>query len=404
MPGYNLYHPLPAASRLRQSTPTLLVFHTGSMRRPRGLVIIYGLLVMLVLCARAVSADGPGAAGAPAPMVKTALVQEQDVNPHSRYVGHVEAVQSVELRARVEGFLEQVNFREGSDVKAGDVLYIIEKGAYQTTVESDRALVAQSEAVLDKARQFLNRARALRSGAISATDLDNALAEEKRASAVLSAAKAHLQRAEIDLGYTVIKAPISGRIGRTAFTRGNLVNPGSGPLARIVQLDPIRVNFSISENDLAQISMALKDSRSGKTDPLLSPRIELSDGSILETAGRVDFVDNAVDPATGTIAVWVLFDNPGGVLLPGQYVRLLLSRSKPRLMPVVPQASVLSDKDGHYVLVVDAKNVVEQRRVTTGAPVGPNWAVEEGIKAGETVIVEGVQKARPGQSVKTVAQ
>jgi RND family efflux transporter MFP subunit len=347
-----------------------------------------------------VNAAPAGPETGPPPRVTVATVTEQDVNPPAEYVGHVEAVQSVDLRARVEGFLERVDFKEGSDVHAGDLLYVIEQVPYQAKVDADKASLAQAEAILTKASQYLHRAQTVRSGGISATDLDNAVAEELRAKAQLEQARANLHIAQINLGYTTIKAPIGGRIGRTAFTRGNLVGPDSGALARIVQLDPIRVVYSISENDLAAVNMALKDAVRDKNPPLLMPRIKLPGGQVLKTAGNVDFVDNAVDASTGTIAVRALFKNPKGTLLPGQYVTVLVSRKEPKLMPVVPQAAILEDHDGRYVLLVDDQNRVAMRRVKTGPVIGVNWAVESGLSVNERVIVEGVQKVRPGQAVK----
>jgi len=366
------------------------------------LVLLLGLLLTAAFPGEGALAGPPGPGGGPPPLVSVAAVTEQDVNPPAEYVGHIEAVQAVDLRARVEGFLEQVNFKEGSDVKAKRLLYRIEQAPYQARVDAGKALVAQAEATLTKARQYLKRAQSVRSGGVSATDLDNAMAEKLRARAQLEAAKANLKIARINLGYTSIMSPITGRIGRTAFTKGNLVNPASGPLARIVQIDPIRVVYSISENDLASIKMAIKDAAGGKKHPMLAPRIKLPGGQILKTAGRIDFVDNTVDPGTGTIAVRALLDNPDGMLLPGQYVTVMVARSKPKLMPVVPQSAVLEDHDGRYVLIVENQNRVSMRRVKTGPVVGVNWAVKSGLAVGEMVIVQGVQKAQPGQVVKTV--
>ena len=365
-----------------------------------AVALLLGLLVILALpCG--VNAAPPGQGAVPPPLVTVAPVTAQDVNPPAEYVGHIEAVQSVDLRARVEGFLEQVNFKEGSDVRAGELLYVIEPSPYRARVDADKALVAQAEATLGKARQYLQRARTVRSGGVSATDLDNAMAEELRAAAQLEQAKANLQIAQINLGYTSITAPINGRIGRTAFTRGNLLNPGSGPLARIVQIDPIRVVFSISENDIVAVKAAVKDADRDPKPPLLTTRIKLPGGQILKTAGQVDFVDNAVDAGTGTIAVRALFKNPDGDLIPGQYVTVLISRSELKPMPVVPQSAVLEDHDGRYVLLVDDQNRVVMRRIQTGPVVGLNWAIESGLAVNEKVIVEGVQKVRPGQQVKT---
>jgi len=310
----------------------------------------------------------------------------------------------VDLRARIEGFLEQVKFREGSDVRAGDLLYVIEKAPYQAKVDADTATMTQATATFTKARQYLERVRTVRSGGVSETDIDDAVAEELRARGELEEAKANLKRSRLDLEYTMVRAPITGRIGRTAFTRGNLVNPASGPLARIVQIDPIRVVYSISENDLVAINMAFKDAASGQKHPMLTPRIKLPGDRVLKTAGQIDFVDNTVDPGTGTIAVWALFDNPDGTLLPGQYVTVLVVRSQPELMTVVPQSAILEDHDGRYVLVVNDQNQVVMRRVKTGPVIGINWAIKSGLAVNERVIVQGIQKVRPGQTVKTITK
>jgi RND family efflux transporter MFP subunit len=341
----------------------------------------------------------PGA-GTP-PLVTVAPVTLQDVNPPVEYVGHVEAIQLVDLRARVEGFLEQVNFKEGNFVHAGDLLYVIEQDLYRAKVDADRAGVAQAQAALTRARQYLKRVQTVRSGGVSATDIDNAVAAELGARAQLQGAQATLERSELDLGYTTVKAPISGRIGRTAFTRGNLVGPTSGPLARIVQLNPIRVVYSISENDLSAVRAVLNEADQRRRNALFVPRIRMADGKVYRSAGKIDFVNNEVDESTGTIAVRAVFDNPDGLLLPGQYATVVVSNSKPKILPVVPQSAVQEDREGPYVLVVDDQSRVIQRRVKTGPFVGSHWAVESGLAKGEMIIVQGVQKVQPGQTVKT---
>jgi len=365
--------------------------------------VLFTLVLIWVFPEGALSGPkGPGEV--PPPLVTVAAVTEQDVNPPAEYVGHAEAVQAVDLRARIEGFLEQVEFKEGSDVHVGDLLYVIEQTPYQAKFDADMATVNQATATYTKARQYLERVRTVRSGGVSATDIDDAVAEELRARAHLEEAKAKLELSRLDLGYTTVSAPITGRIGRTAFTRGNLVNPASGPLARIVQIDPIRVVYSISENDLISIKMALKDAAGGKKHPMLTPRIKLPGGQIFKTSGQIDFVDNIVDPDTGTIAVWALFNNPDGMLLPGQYVTVLVARSQPELMPVVPQSAILEDHEGRYVLMVNDQNQVVMRRVKTGPVTGINWAIKSGLVLNERVIVQGIQKVRPGQTVKTITQ
>lgn len=362
------------------------------------LVLLPGLLLLLAY--PGVTIAGPSGPGGPPPMVEVASVTLQDVNPPLEYVGHMEAVQAVDLRARVEGFLEQVAFKEGSDVHTDELLYSIEQGPYAARVAANKAMVAQAEATLSKSRQYLKRAKTVRSGGVSATDLDNAVAEELRAKAQLEQAKANLTTSQINLDYTSISAPISGRIGHTEYTKGNLVNAASGVLSRIVQLDPIRVVYSISENDLAAIQMTLHDVGQNKKNSKLTPRLKLADGTIIEAGGQIDFVDNQVDPATGTIAVRALFSNPDHTLLPGQYVTVMVSRSAPMMMPVVPQAAVLVNQQGHYVMMVDKENKAVASPVIVGAVVGNMQAIESGLNAGDTIIVQGIQKVRPGQTVQ----
>ena len=355
--------------------------------------------LFLLLAFPGVIQAGPQGPGGPPPMVEVTSVVIRDVNPPLEYVGHMEAVQVVNIRARVEGFLQQVAFKEGSDLQVNDLLYRIEKAPYAARVAADKAIVAQAKAALSKSRQYLKRAKTVRSGGVSATDLDNAVAEELEAKAQLEQAKANLTTSQINLAYTSIYAPISGRIGHTAYTKGNLVNAASGVLSRIVQLDPIRVLYSISENDLAALQVTLHDSGQDKKNLKLTPRLRLANGEIIKTGGKIDFVDNQVDQTTGTIAVRALFPNPDHRLLPGQYVTVLVSRTNPRMMPVVPQVAVLVNQQGHYVMLVDKGKAIV-RPVTIGPVIENMQAVESGLNAGDTVIVQGIQKVRPGQTVQ----
>ena len=338
---------------------------------------------------------------APPPMVMVSTVTEQNINPLAEYVGHVEATQTVELQARVSGFLERVHFKEGSNVRTGDLLYSVEAAPYQVRVAANKARVAKAQAILQKSSQHLKRIQTVRSGGIPITDIEAAEAAKQQAHAELQEAQAILRLSEIDLEYTRISAPISGRIGATALSKGNLCGPASGTLAQIVQLDPIRVLFSISENDFTTIKAAQADSANNSLKNIMKPRLKLSNGQLFESFGRIDFVDNRIDPATGTVVVRTLFDNPDAILLPGQYVTLSVNRSQAKLKPVIPQAAILEDRDGRYVLVVDEQNKVEQRRIKTGTAVGSFWAIETGLVAGETIIIQGLQKVRPGQLVKT---
>ncbi len=391
-------------------TPTVLA--TPQRRQPasraRALIstfstVFVGFFLALGVGAPAVAAP-PAGRSAPAPVVTVAAVAEQEVNPPTDYVGRVEAIQAVDLRARVEGFIEQVKFREGSKVQAGDVLYLIEQAPYKAKVNEAAAKVADAEASLTKARQYLQRLQSVRSGGVSATDLEAAISTELKAKALLQEAKASLEQSELDLGYTVIKAPIGGRIGRTAYTKGNLVGPNTGALARIVQLDPIRAVYSMSENDLVNPRIAREGSCAEDPQNRIVPRIQLPGGKMYPVSGRLDFIDNQVDAGTGTIAVRAVFDNPDGVLLPGQYVNVLVRCSAGVSRPVVPQSAVQEDRDGRYVFVVDGDNKAQKRRIKTGAAIGTMWAVDSGLMAGETIIVQGVQKVKPGQAVDTTTE
>jgi len=346
---------------------------------------------------------GPSAGGpTPPPAVTVTAVTERDINPPAEFVGRIEAVQSVDLRARVQGYLEEIRFEEGASVKAGDLLYVIEQAPYKAQANVDKAKVAKARATHTEAKLYLKRVQTARSGAVSATDIDTAVSNELQAQAALQETEATLEQSELDLSYTTVEAPINGIIGRTAYTQGNFVGPDAGALARIVQMDPIRVVFSISENRLPEMQKKrlatpieeLKESR--------VIRLRLPNGEVYPVAGRPDFMDNQVDSATGTIAFRAVFDNPHGYLVPGQYVTVLVSMSNPKKMPAVPQAAVLEDREGRYVFVVDGENRAVQRRISTGPAMETCWAVEEGLVAGESVIVSGVQKVRPGQVVKPI--
>jgi len=358
------------------------------------------ILLLLPIIPSVAVATPPGSGSELLPVVTVAPVTIENINPPTEYIGYVEAIQAVDLRARVEGFLEQINFHEGENVPADKLLYVIEQAPYLAKVAIDKAQVAQAKAELTRANQHLKRLRSVLSASIPATDIDDAVAAQLRAEAQIAITQANLNRSLLDLGYTRIKAPISGRIGRTAYTRGNLVGPASKPLARIVQMDPIRVVYSISDNNFAAIQMALNDAVEGRQSLDLVPRVRLANGTILDTQGRIDFVDNEMDPATGTIAIRAEFDNSKGLLIPGQYVNVLVTLTHPKLRPVIPQSAVLVNQQGPYTLVVDSENIAKVRPISIGQAVGTMWAVESGLNKGELLIVEGIQKVRPGKPVQ----
>lgn len=342
-----------------------------------------------------------GQAPPPAPLVGVATVKKEQVLTEQELVGHVEPLQSVELQARVSGLIEQVAFQEGSLVKSGQLLYLIEPAPYRAKVAVAKARVDRARATLQNATNKLNRLRAVQNGGVPLTDIEAAEAAEQLARADLGEAEANLQLADIDLGYTRITAPLTGRIGSTGLTRGNLVGPASGVLTRIVQTDPVRIRFAVSETDQDFIAAARSSEAAADGNTPIRLRLRGMDGRLLDVSGMIDFIDNRIDPTTGTIEAFAQVPNRDGTLLPGQYLTILVGTSQAAELPVVPQAAVLEDRSGRYVLLVNEEDKVEQRRIETNAPVGSVWPVRSGLQGGEKIILQGIQKVRPGQAVKT---
>lgn len=339
----------------------------------------------------------------PPPTVTVVPVMEAQVNQVYEFVGRTVAVEAVDLLARVQGFLESRNFEEGGFINAHDVLFVIERAPYQAAVDRAAASLARTRASLNHARRDLNRLRVLHNkGDVSDADFDTVVSNELETQAQVKEAEAALRSAELDLGYTQIIAPISGRIGRATVSAGNLVGPDSGVLASIVKLDPIYVTFTVSERDLMTVrQQALEKKGAFPEKSEFVPRIKLSNGPIYEHQGQVGFVDNRVDERTGTVTVRATFPNPNKLLLPGQFVTVLVEREEPSIELLVPQASIQQDQAGKYVLIVNDQNRVDTRRVVVGEQYGgTDWVVKEGLEVGELIIFEGSQKVRPGVAVQ----
>ena len=333
--------------------------------------------------------------------VTVAPVMRVNVADQRERVGQVQAVEDVELRARIEGFLDKRLFDEGSDVQTGDLLFVIEKAPYEAEVARAQAELASARAAQEKTRLDLNRSRELRvKKTVSQATLDASIAAEKQAAADVLARAAELQQAELDLDYTEIRAPMPGRIGRSEFSVGDLVEPDSGTLATVATLDPIHVYWAVSEQVLMNARRARRAPTDGTT--LVTARLKFSDGSIYEHEGTVNFADNRVDPSTGTQTVRAVFANPDKLLLPGQYVSVLVTVGEEHGAVAIPQSAVQEDQLGHFALVVDAQNTVKVRRISVSARQSIYWVVEEGLSEGELVIYQGVQKVRPGATVDPV--
>ena len=342
-------------------------------------------------------------AQAPTPVVGVMPVGVQDVAPSSEFVGRVEAVNAVDIRARVEGFVEARRFDEGQYVRAGQDLFLIEKAGYEATLSSARASLAGAQATLRDAEGRLRRNQELRrTDAVSQAALEEIEAARDLARANVMTAEASVRQAELNLSYTRISAPISGRIGRAAFAVGSLVGPSSEPLARIVQMDPIRVVFSVSDRTILEARAAAAGLSKEEIAKGFVPRLRLSSGVDYPTEGEIEFFGNELDPRTGTIPVRARFANPDALLVPGQFVTVVVRPAQSHRRPVAPIGAVQLDRDGRFVLLLDADNKVALRRIRVGAQIGQYWVAEDGLNGGESLIVEGFQNARPGAVVRVV--
>jgi len=315
------------------------------------------------------------------------------------FVGRIKAVDKVEVRARVEGFLEKVLFREGQDVKAGDLLYQIEKVQFQTQVDQAKSNLAAAEADATNAHLQYGRQLALSQHQWSPQSVvDQNKAANDTGQAKVLQTRAALRQAEVNLDYTDIRSPIDGRIGRTAYTVGNLVNPASGVLATVVSQDPIYVLFPVSVRDLEIIREARRREDGGLAK--IEIRVRLSSGQDYPQRGVWNLTDPQVDQQTDTLIMRATIPNPDGLLIDGQFVTAAIRerRDEPRL--VIPQSALQIDQSGYYALVVDSEHKVEQRRVQTGPNQDTDVVIASGLREGENVIVDGVQKVRPGQIVQ----
>ncbi|GJE44592.1 efflux RND transporter periplasmic adaptor subunit [Methylobacterium soli] len=343
---------------------------------------------------------GLPARGEPAPAaalpVGTVTAQRMAIDKPLDFVGRVEAVGRVAVRARVTGYLEAVAFTEGDPVKAGDILYRIEPDLFEAAVKQaqgalERGKAAEALAViqLQRAQDLLDR----NSGTVVARDQARAALDQARGSVMGD--EANLETARINLGYTTITAPIAGRIGRTSVTKGNVVGPDSGVLTTIVSQDPIYVTFPVSQREFLRYQQGGDRPDRNK----VAVRIRFQDGADYGQVGRVDFVNISVDRATDTVVVRAVMPNPAGALRDGQLVRVALQVGEPEQKVVVPQAALIADQGGVYVFVVEDGRAVT-RRVTPGSGgAGPDAVIDEGLSGGEVVIVDGLQRVRPGIAV-----
>ena len=369
-------------------------------------VYLTALLFPLVLtaCSKGDSkqAGGPPGGGMPPAEVEVVTVGPKTVSQTVEVPGRLTAVRVAQVRARVEGILEKREYTEGSEVKAGQVLFRIDPRTLAANAESAKATLARAKASAVIAAQNLERMQALKdTKAISKQEYDQTVAAKAQTDADVAAAQAALTQAEINLSYTTVTAPISGRIGRALVTEGALVGKGEAThLATIEQYDPIWVDFSQSSAEFIHLREAMKN---GKTKASKAPvKLLLETGREYAQPGKLLFNDLAVDPTTGSVGLRAEFPNSGRELLPGQFVTVRLPVAQAENVIVVPQKAVQVSPQGQMVMVVTPEGTVAPVPVKTGGLSGNDWIIAEGLKGGEQVIVNGLQKVRPGAPAKAI--
>jgi membrane fusion protein, multidrug efflux system len=374
------------------------------MRSRQVAELVLLLLIVGVLAAPAGAQPAPG--GRPA--VGVVRAERQQITQTDEFIGRIQSIGRVALVARVTAFLEKRLFVEGSEVKQGDLLYQLEQPPFQAQVDADQANVAQLEAQHTFAEQQLARSQYLiKTPAGQQQTVDQDVSNERSLAAQVASAKAQLEVAQINLGYTEIRAPIDGKISATEVTEGNVVSPTSGTLAMLVSQDPMYVLFPVA----TRTGLEMRNRYQGKGDfSAVILKLRLPDGRIYGEDGKLDYVSPTVATNTDTVTVRGVFPNPllPGVqanspapreLFDGEFVTVLQEGVQPITVLAIPRAAVLSDQQGDYVYVVDAQNKVEQRRIHLGQSTPSTAVVSNGLTEGELVISEGLQRARPGEVV-----
>lgn len=356
----------------------------------------FGILAAFIVCGLAVSAHAQTQPPT-AVSVGTVRAERRPIAKTLDFVGRVEAINKVEVMARVQGYLETVQFKEGDLVQEGAALYGIERGTFEAAVEQAQGALERSKGSLVLAQQQLYRAEELAKKQVaSEAQRDQAVAAEQAARGNVMTDEANLKTAEINLGYTEINSPIAGKVGKTNITKGNVVGPNSGSLTVIVSQDPMYISFPVSQREFLRAQEAGRQAENVGT---VKVRIRFADGTMYDQMGSISFIDVTVDRATDTVLVRGTVPNPKGRLVDGQLVSVVLESGKPEEKIVIPQSALIADQEGVYVFVVeDGKAVV--RRVKPGGAQGTDVVVNDGLSGGEEVIVQGLQSVRPGVPVK----
>ncbi len=328
--------------------------------------------------------------------VFVARVERQAISRGADFIGRVEAIDRVDILARVTGFLQARHFNEGDSVKAGQLLFTLEQPPFAAEVALRRAQLDSARADLANATTQVTRGRELvKTNAIPQATLDDRITAEAESKARVAAAEAQLQQAQINYDYTEIRAPFDGRAGRSPLSPGNVVSPGSGTLVTIVRDDPIRISFPVTQRQLLNFR---RNAGAGASEQI-KVRVRLPDGSMLDSTGRFEFVDVTTNRATDSVLVQAMIPNPQKYLVDGQAVTVVVETGDPEQAIVIPQSALQIDQAGSFVLIVGAENKVEVKRVKTTRGLGGQLVVTEGLEIGQMVITEGAQRARPGAVV-----
>ncbi|NIY90408.1 multidrug efflux RND transporter periplasmic adaptor subunit VmeY [Vibrio campbellii] len=363
----------------------------------KPLVALMAATAILAGCGEASNAQK----GAPAPLVVPQDVTIIDYQPSKSYIGRIEAVEDTNITAQVSGYLEARHFDEGQMVEKGQLLYSIEPSSFEAQVASAKAALAQAKAALKKAELDHQRGKnLLPRGSISQSEFDALTATLLGARAELEAANAQLKLAEVNLSYTQIRAPFSGRISDSKVSTGDLLSPSSGILTTLVSLDPVHTSFSVSERERLNLGMdGIKGDGSAESSGV-EVQLELENGEYFEHLGQLDFLGNRINTQTGTIAMRAVVPNPDQKLLPGQHIKVNLRDKNAKDVIVIPRRAVQTDLEGDFVMVMAEGNVAERRNVELGAQVEQGIIIKDGLDKDDTVITQGLQRVRNGVEVR----
>ncbi len=365
---------------------------------------LFSLVLIVAACGKDDSARKP-AGPPPTPEVGVITVQPQSVVLTRELPGRTSAYRVAEVRARVNGIVQKRLFTEGSDVKAGQPLFKIDSAPYQATLESAQAQLARAEATAASTKSLAERyTKLIETNAVSRQEYDDAIARQKSAAAEVAAARAAIKSARINVNYTTVDAPIAGRIGRSAVTEGAYVQQSAATLlATVQQLDPLYVDLTWSSGDLMRLRRALESGQLQTVEGKAKVTVILEDGREYPEVGTLQFADASVDETTGSVALRAVVPNPKAELLPGMFVRARIAEGTKPAALLVPQRAVQRDQGGQpFVLLVDKSGKVERRELETDRVIDDAWLVTKGLAGGEQIVINGLQKARPGATVKAV--